>query len=244
MEKEKIKEITIEDLVNAYNLLVSGIEDKAMNPSADDEARAYGGIVRAGKGLLVESLAKNIALIAWRELGGDPTRISFIKEIIKIPIKKDYIEKIKNPDVKKFIKNNVDKYFYRFKTDVHVHIDDKLVAGIECKAYTENAMMKRIMVDFTFLKQVFPDTKAILIQLESQLGGDYSDTKKGTTYGSFPTHTIMSYFDVDLNIITLLEGERKVDEPIHKQDYFKNLEKSSLDKAVNIVKEMLVDYLK
>lgn len=103
--------------------------------------------------------------------------------------------------------------------------------------------MKRIMVDFTFLKQVFPNAKCVLLQLESQLGGDYSLLKNEITYGSFPTHTIMSYFDVDLNIITLLEGERKVDKPIHKKDCFKELQKISLIRAVEVLKQLFKDYL-
>lgn len=241
MKKEN--DIKIEELVKAYNLLVGGIEDKAMHPSSEDEQRAYGGIVRAGKGLLVESIAKNLIMIAWSELGGDMSRFSTDKETIKIPIKKDYINTIKNPDVKKFIKQNISKYCYDFKTDVHISVDKKFIMGIECKAYTENAMMKRIMVDFTFLKQVFPKAKCVLLQLESQLGGDYSDFKKEITYGSYSTHTIMSYFDVDLNIITLLEGERKVDKPIHKKDCFKELQKAFLIKAVEILKQLLKDNL-
>jgi len=243
MKKESTENIKIDELVKAYNLLVGGIEDRAMHPSADDELRAYGGIVRAGKGLLVESLAKNLAIIAWKELGRDMNRFSTEKETIKIPLKKDYINKIKNPDVKEFIKQNVLKYYYNLTTDVQISIDNKFIMGIECKAYTENAMMKRIMVDFTFLKQVFPNAKCVLLQLESQLGGDYSDLKSKITYGSFPTHTIMSYFDIDLNIITLLEGERKVDKPIHKQDYFKELKKNSLEEAVEVLKELLKDSL-
>lgn len=243
MKKESTENIKIDELVKAYNLLVGGIEDRATHPTADDELRAYGGIVRAGKGLLVESLAKNLAIIAWKELGGDMSRFSTEKETIKIPLKKDYINKIKNPDVKEFIKQNILKYYYNLTTDVQISIDNKFIMGIECKAYTENAMMKRIMVDFTFLKQVFPSAKCVLLQLESQLGGDYSDLKSKITCGSFPTHTIMSYFDVDLNIITLLEGERKVDKPIHKQNYFKELKKNSLEKAVEVLKQLLKDSL-
>lgn len=240
---KKQNAIKIKELVKAYNLLVGGIEDKASHPSADDEQRAYGGIIRAGKGLLVETLSKNLAMIAWSELGGDAKRFSTKKETIRIPLKRDYINKIKNPDVKKFIKQNISQYYYDFRTDVHIRIDSKFAMGIECKAYTENAMMKRIMVDFTFLKQVFPNAKCVLLQLESQLGGDYSDFKSKITYGSFPTHTIMSYFDVDLNIITLLEGERKVDKPIHKKDCFKELGKDSLEKAVEVLKQLLKDKL-
>jgi hypothetical protein len=97
-------------------------------------------------------------------------------------------------------------------------VDDQFKLAVECKAYTENAMLKRILVDFTLLKQVYPNLKFILLQLESQLGGDYSSGKI-IKYGSPSTHTLLSYFDIDLNIITLLEGERKVDQPIHSHNF-------------------------
>jgi len=64
------------------------------------------------------------------------------------------------------------------------------------------------------------------VQLESQLGGDYS-TDKDIIFGSRSTHTLLSHFDIDLNIITLLEGERKVKRPIvphsiDKYDFYRN----------------------
>ena len=49
-----------------------------------------------------------------------------------------------------------------------------------------------------------------LVQLESQLGGDYSELND-ITYGSPATHALLSHVDVELKIITLLKGERKVD---------------------------------
>jgi len=231
---------TIKEVVKAYNLLVKNIEEEA---NADTSTRAYGGIVRAGKGALVESIAKTLVQIAWDNLKGKPERLSFDKQVIKVPIKKDYIEKLDNEEVKNYINQNIDKYFYRFSTDVHTYIDGKLAMGIECKAYTENAMLKRIMVDFTFLKEAYPDAKAVLLQLESQLGGDYSEIFKEIKMGSYSTHTIMSYFDVDLLILTLLEGERKVDQPIHQSAYFKELKEKSVVNAVNIFKEILRPYL-
>jgi hypothetical protein len=114
--------------------------------------------------------------------------------------------------------------------------------GIECKAFTENAMLKRILVDFTLLKTIYPNLSCCLFQLESQLTGDYSEIKKTIIYGSHSTHTLLSYFDVDLNIFTLLEGERKVDEPIHKKDYFKPLEKKYLIKTIEKISEILNEY--
>ncbi|HDP34791.1 MAG TPA: restriction endonuclease, partial [Candidatus Hydrogenedentes bacterium] len=62
-------------------------------------------------------------------------------------------------------------------------------------------------------------------------------------YGSKSTHTLLSYFDVDLNIITLLEGERKVDKPIHKQEYFKKMNDEVLKKAVKNLKNLLHEFI-
>jgi hypothetical protein len=110
--------------------------------------------------------------------------------------------------------------------------------GVECKAYTENAMFKRILVDFTLLKTTYPNLDCVLLELESQLGGDYSELKD-ITYGSPSTHTLLSYFDIQLNIVTLLEGERKVDRPIHKPEFYKPLKKESLERAVLVFKQLL-----
>ena len=114
--------------------------------------------------------------------------------------------------------------------------------GIECKAYTENAMFKRILVDFTLLKQANKSLDCVLFQLESQLGGDYGKISKNIVYGSKSTHTLMSYFDVDLAIVTLLEGERKVDRPIHKKVYSKVLSEVCLLKALIFFEERLKKY--
>lgn len=150
----------IQSLINAYEFLVRGIETKAK----ESEDRSYGGIIRAGKGKLVENLAKSLIEIAWKELNRDPGRLSLKKETVKIPIKKEYIERIKNPEVKKFIKDHVGDFYYPLRTDVHVHVDGKFKIAMECKAYTENAMLKRILVDFTLFKQVFPKVKVSIIK--------------------------------------------------------------------------------
>jgi len=230
---------SIDEIVKAYEILVKGIEAKAN----DDEERAYGGIIRAGKGKLVESIAGHMVEIAWNNLNGDSRRLSLKKQIIKIPINQPYIAKLKHKEVRDYIYDHISDYYYGLKTDVHVSIDEKLVMGIECKAYTENAMLKRILVDFTLLKSVIPNIKCVLLQLESQLTGDYSKPRNKIIYGSHSTHTLLSYFDVDLNIITLLEGERKVDEPIHDSTHYKNLEKEILQLGIKSLEELLKDFL-
>jgi hypothetical protein len=224
----------IDQIINAYDKLIRGIDKEARGA----ESRAYGGIIRAGKGKLVENIAKNLVSLAWSSIGGAEERISFETKRIKIPLKKGFIEKIDVPEVRDYIKRHIKKYYYGLKTDLHVFIDNIFVLAVECKAYTENAMFKRILVDFTLLKTIFPTLKFVLLQLESQLGGDYSNLTE-PTYGSRPTLTLLSYFDIDLNIITLLKGERKVDKPIHVNGYQKQLTEESLINALSIFQNIL-----
>jgi hypothetical protein len=54
---------------------------------------------------------------------------------------------------------------------------------------------------------------------------------------------LFSYFDIDLNIITLLKGERKVDKPIHKAEFFKPLERDSLEIAIDQLSKILDVYV-
>lgn len=234
MNKKSYKKDVI-SLIKAYEILVKGIEEEAVHNIND---RAYGGIIRAGKGLLVENITKNLIEIAWKDLGQDINKLSLERKIVKIPIKSEYINQLKNNEVKEYIKNNVEDYYYSLKTDVHVYIDNKFKIAIECKAYTENAMLKRILVDFSLLRNMHPDLICVLLQLESQLGGDYSENKF-INYGSESTHTLLSYFNIPLNIITLLEGERKVDKPIHKNEYYKPLKIKNLLKAIELFKTLL-----
>lgn len=228
----------IQRIIDNYDAVIKTVDKKAKK----DRGRAYGGVVRAMIGDLVQNgIAKKLVLIAWMLLGKNPKRISFSSERIKIPIKKEYIEKIESPVIKKFLLDNINKCWYGQKTDLHVFIDGKFIMAIECKAYAENAMMKRILVDFTLLKEVYPALDCVLFQLESQLGGDYSNLGD-VTLGNFSTHTLLSFFNIDLVIITLLQGERKVDRPIHKIEYYKPLRKENLYNAIQTFKELLEKY--
>lgn len=214
--------------VDAYNIFISSLT----------EERSFREVVIFLKEAYLIQTAKSLVEIAWKELGKSPAKLSLEKETIKIPIKEEYIERVKSPEVKKFIKDHIKDFYYPLRTDVHVHVNRRLKIAMECKAYTENAMLKRILVDFTLFKQVYPDLSFVLLQLESQLGGDYS-LANSIKYGSPSTHTLLSYFDIDLNIITLLEGERKVDKPIHKPGYYKSLRAESLLTALEVIKGLL-----
>ncbi len=227
----------IKAIIDQYDSVIKTIEKKALA----SKGRAYGGIIRSSVGQLVEDIAEQITRIAWEQLGQNISKISFDTTAVKVPIKKDYLDRITDSVIKEYISKNIDRYYYRQKTDKHVLINNKLVMAIECKAYTENAMMKRILVDFSLLKQASPDVNCVLLQLESQLGGDYSSLNK-IIYGSASTHTLLSNFEIELYIITLLKGERRIDRPIHIKNYYKPLTEECLYNAIDVIKKILEKY--
>lgn len=227
-------------LISAYNKLVQGIDETA----AMSQDRAYGGIIRAGKGKLVENMATRLVEIAWIDvLHQNINRLEINKKKTPIGINDAYIDRISNPTVKEHVIKHRSDLVYKFGTDVQAFVDKKLVLPIECKAYSENAMLKRILFDASLMKEAVGTNKYYLVQLESQLGGDYSELND-ITFGSPATHALLSHIDVELEIITLLKGERKVDKPIHKAEFYKELKLESLEKAVKIFANDLERYVK
>jgi len=227
----------INELVKEYTTIVKVMDKDAHN----NNDRAYGGVVRSVKGKLQEYITEEVIKLAWESIGGGDDRLEIDSKKFKIPIMRDYISELKDEEIKRYILSNINDYYYKLSVDKQVFVDGEFVLGIECKAYTENAMLKRILVDFKLLKTQFPHLKCYLFQLESQLGGDYSKLNE-KTFGSRATHTLLSYFkEVDLKIFTFLKGERLVDKPIHK--YFKPLESSRVKKAVEIIANELKEFI-
>ncbi len=231
---------TIQEIIRQYSLSVGGVREDA----TDSDERAYGGVIRSVKGKLVEDMATDIIRLAWHSSGGSLERLSFsdIKSY-KVPIQPDYVANLP-AEIRKHIEARMDDYYYRAQVDKHVFVDGKFVMGVECKSYTENAMLKRILIDFRLLKSLHPELICCLLQLESMLGGSYSEPLASPQFGSTSTHTLMSHFpEVNLNIVTLLEGERRVDQPIHQVEYFKELTIKSLKHAVGYFSDLLSPFL-
>jgi len=227
---------TIDELLRVFNSLVENIASEIRDKGED---RAPGGIQRAYKGELVEALARGLIKRAWVNLNGNIADLKTEKGKIVAPLKEDYLKRIKDKWLIDHITKNIAGYKYTFKIDVPVYVRGKLALAVECKAYAENAMMKRILLDGSFIKKAEPAAEIVLFQLESQLGGDYADIFKRRRAGSASTHTLMSYFDYDLHIVTLLEGERHPKRPIHAEPFFKPLKRKSLENALNFFTSLL-----
>ena len=110
--------------------------------SMKEDGRAYGGYVRSTKGKMQEFISDELVHIAWDvELGKDAKRLSVNSEKIRIPIRLEYVQTIRNRAIKDYILSNIQRYYYGLSVDKHVFIDGKMILGVECKAYTENAMI-------------------------------------------------------------------------------------------------------
>lgn len=183
----------------------------------------YGGRLRALKGKLVETLCENMLKQAWQDIGGSPERIS-------IERRKYYFTDKKGNR-------------YGLSQDRQVYIDEEFRLLTECKAFAELAMYKRIMVDSHILQSRFPNLRFCLFQLESMLGGDYCQNPAHPK-GSPGVHVINSFFPhVKLEVITLLDGERRVDEPIHKPEFYKPMTHERVKFALDYFEGVLSKYV-
>lgn len=179
------------------------------------------GAVRYTKGKIVEDITKDIIKIAWSKISPDETRLRMDKK-------------------KVIIKTNDE--VYKISQDIHIYIDNIFRISVECKSYTEVAMYKRILVDASLLKQAVPTIDAFfIVQLENFLGGDYG--KKVEAKGSESVITLDRLFpEINMHIITLLDGDRDINKPLHKPKYFKPLGDERLSYAIEqFRKAMLIN---
>jgi hypothetical protein len=221
----------LQQIIAEYDRQMKDAHSRAES-EAVQSGRAVGGVLRAAKGKLQEWITERIVMTALVHGAGiSPSRIDINSTKIPICVRPDYRPLEAHQNLSHALKHQRTRYYFNASVDRHVWIDGRFVCGIECKAYTENAMLKRILVDFRLLQTVHGNLVPMLFQLESMLGGDYH-TCEWPCEGSESTHTLLSYFpDVPLHIVTLLEGERKVERPLHK--FPKQLKLQALESAAD-----------
>ena len=232
----------VQEIIDLYTEVVSGTTDTV----SEQTDRASGGVVRAFKGKLVEEIAKLIVKQAWLNIGGELGRLG----INPIDQRKKHSVQIqgKHKDIlPDFVAEDIDKnrehYYYGISVDTHVYIDNTFVVGIECKTFTENAMFKRILVDFQLLRLLFPNLVCCLLQLETQLGGENTLPLSESRVANQSTYTLMSYFPtVPLSIMTLLEGKREVERPIHKPEFFKEMKPEFVGQVIDQFSDLLTPF--
>jgi hypothetical protein len=207
--------INIEEIKSEYEKAILSSQKLYANRRAKDTA----GAVRYTKGKIVEDITKDIIKIAWSKISSDEERLRMDK-------------------TKVVIKTNDETY--KLSQDIHVYIDNIFRISIECKSYTEVAMYKRVLVDATLLERAVPTIDAFfIVQLENFLGGDYG--KEIEAKGSDSVITLNRAFPgINMTIITLLDGDRNIDKPLHRPEYFKPLKDERLNYAVEQFRKALL----
>ena len=203
------------------------------------------GQIRGAKGRLVENIVDAIVRLAWHEIGGQANRFDIRKRTDRITIEEDYVKNLTPETVRNHVERNKGKYFCKLELDRAVQIDQELILGIECKSYIENAMLKRTLKDFELIaKLLYPNLLFCVFQFENNLGGDYGEAGKPVQLGSESTHTLLSHTpEVHLEIITLLDGDRRANREIHKPQFFKELPVENVEICVNKFRNLLEPFV-
>jgi len=199
--------VNVEDIKLKYKKAILESQKLYAGRRANDTA----GAVRYTKGKLVEDITRDLVAIAWSKMSSDESRLKIDKK--KITIKT-------NDEV------------YKLSQDVHVYIDNVFRVSVECKSYTEVAMYKKILVDASLLKKAVPTINVFfIVQLENFLGGDYG--VKIEAKGSDSVITLNRVFpEINVGVITLLDGNRDIKKPLHIPEHFKPLRNERLNYAV------------
>ena len=203
-----------------------------------------GGQIRGKKGKLAEELLVAIICLAWHEIGGGMNRINIEKRRVPVHINEDYVKNLVPEATRNYVLQNIDKYIFRLELDKVVEIDNEPVLAIECKAYTENTMLRRTLRDFELALITNPKLLFCLFQLENSLGGDYGDPNKSEYLGSTSSHALMSHSPtVSLKIITLLNDNHGRTGPIHIPKYFKELPLKNVASCVSKFRALLEPFV-
>lgn len=230
MNEEERKE-RFDEISEYYEIGTLDIPRQAKKAHKMDKRKVVAGQIRYGKGNLVEKIAEKLLTLACGDLGISKDRYHLTCGPINVGITNtSYImrKNILNPD----------DYIHSLELDNILMVDGKPVINVESKAYAEATMLKTVMSNISMVYQYYPDMGFVLLQLENALGGDYANdvVKKG----SGPAHVIMSQHpEVDLQILTLLDGNRSADRPIHEPKYYKPMNMAKLGKAYFTIKRLI-----
>lgn len=225
MTQEIIERIdgNINDLIADYDTTISGLFNEQ-----------NGGKIRGAKGRLVERLANSIVRLVWDDVllqSHDRLQINNEKEKIYVKDSDLFLQRQRLDDsARDRIINHFDTVYYDFGTDVHVKVDGQLAVAIECKAYTETAMLKRIIFDSMLMDEALPDATHCLFQLEAAFSDDQYNV-------------LMSHHSHNIDVLTLLDGKRNSQKPIHREAFFKELTKERLITVIEYFEDVLSSFV-
>ena len=217
MLENKIKNLQIE-----LNQIILNAEKK-VDVIKKTTSRASGGIKRMAKGDLVEEIYSRIIKFCLNEKKSNLKLINKMgnlpKNVKKVPILKVSQNYINLKNLKFTKKELATGYEDKFDGFILDNQDIKFV--LEYKAYSENTMLKRCLVDASIAQTFDKNINYCLCLLQSHL---YQNER----LIGYNAHSLMDFFyqkfRVNVDILILVKEPRVVNEDIIKKKYQINYE--------------------
>ena len=193
------------------------------------EKKDSGGQQRGKKGEFVPQLCELFIRGSWDLLGGDFRRISVVRKHILVPV-----STVGNAGSVKI------------EIDSLVGVDGKPVTGFECKAYTENAMMKRVLFDYSALVSHAPEFSTVfLFQLQNAMG-DGLQYKIGEALNSRLYNMARIQMKMrlpEIRVVTLLPESRSSLRALHDADVTADLSDDRISEIIDVFKDTLRKFI-
>ena len=219
----------IKNLQNELNQIILSAENK-VDLIKKRTSRASGGIKRMAKGDLVEEIYSRIIKFCLDEKKSKLKLINKMgnlpKNVNKVPILKVSQNYINLKNLKFTDKELATGYEDKFDGFIIDNQDIKFV--LEYKAYSENTMLKRCLVDASIAQIFNKNINYCLCLLQSHL---YQNQR----LIGYNAHSLMDFFyqkfKVNVDILILVKEPRVVNEDIIKKKY--QIDYELLEDAVN-----------
>ena len=108
------------------------------------------GQIRGKKGALVEAdRQRPCSSCLGEDWGHKLSELELKNNKYSIPLLDldKYLKRLPDQGIREHIVEHRENYVYKLGCDVQCYYKNKFLLAIECKTYTENAMLKRVLVD-------------------------------------------------------------------------------------------------
>ena len=230
--------------MNSDGLELKELKDE-LDKTLSGNIQSSGGKKRAAKANLTKDVFSKIINYCIKETSSNYKLINKESEL-PTEIKKRLPKLLVSEEYKKHKKVEFKQHQINEKGvdyDAFIIEKDELKMLIEYKSYTETSMLRRVLFDAWIAKDYGLEAKYCLCMLETSMGFKKRGEKKSELDLSYQSHAfrdfMIKHHDVDIDILILLDGQRKSQEDIAEEKYRKKIPIEKLKFIVNYFKEFL-----
>ena len=231
--------------MNSDGLELKELKDELDKTLSGNIIQSSGGKKRAVKANLTKDVFSKIINYCIKETSSNYKLINKKSEL-PTEIKKRLPKLLVSEEYKKHKKVEFKQHQIKEKGvdyDAFIIEKDELKMLIEYKSYTETSMLRRVLFDAWIAKDYGLEAKYCLCMLETSMGFKKRGEKKSELDISYQSHAfrdfMIKHHDVDIDILILLDDQRKSKEDIAEEKYRKKIPIEKLKLIINYFKEFL-----